>query len=101
MLVDQENIHMEKEYFKQIENNNFHNPGSSYLQIMKYYFEEKELVNKENDYQTWEAFIEKYFSPTVEMEVNIFENETLFYKIGNYKENIFQFISVLLNESSY
>ena len=82
MLVDEENIQFQEQQVKSIENNLFNNPGSSFLKLMQYYYDEKELNLQQTNLKTWENFIEQYFSTTVEMEVNIFENQNLFYRIG-------------------
>lgn len=83
MLVDEENVQIQEQEAKSIENIMFNKPGSSYLKLMQYYYDEKQLNSQPCNLKTWEAFIEKYFSTTVQMEVNIFENQNLFYRIGN------------------
>jgi len=83
MLVEEEsNIQLQEQEFKTVENLMFRNPGSSFLKLMQYYNEEKELNSKTTNLKVWEIFIDKYFSTSVEMEVNIFEKQELFYKIG-------------------
>lgn len=83
MLVEEENLQIQEQESKSIEKIIFDKPGSSYLKLMQYYYDEKLLNSEPCTLKTWEAFIEKFFSTTVEMEVNIFENQKLFYRIGN------------------
>jgi hypothetical protein len=83
MLVDEESILMQEQEAKSNENIFFNKPGSSFLKLMQYYYDEKQLNSQPCTIKTWEPFIEKYFSSTVEMEVNVFENQKLFYRIGN------------------
>jgi len=83
MLVEEESFLMQEQEAKFNENIFFNKPGSSFLKLMQYYYDEKQLNSQPCTIKTWEPFIEKYFSSTVEMEVNIFENQKLFYRIGN------------------
>jgi len=84
MLVDEDNLQIQEQDNKYMENLMFKNPGSSFLKILQYYYEEKQYNSQTKDLKTWELFIEKYFSITSEMEVKIFENQKLFYRIGNF-----------------
>lgn len=59
-------------------------PGTAYLRIMQYYTEEKEYNKLPNSFQTWENFIEKYFSEDVEMTVKVYDKDDLFYEISKY-----------------
>lgn len=90
MLVEEESIQIQEQESKSFENLMFTKPGSSYLKLMQYYHDEKQLNSQTCNLKTWEAFIENHFSTTVQMEVNIFENQKLFYRIGN--------IFILVNE---
>lgn len=87
MLEDEEILQNQSaempQEIKPVENNHFRSQGSALLRIMQYYEDEKETNQKTTNLKTWEAFIDKYFSESVFMEVNIFENQSLFHKIGN------------------
>jgi hypothetical protein len=82
MLEEDENLQIQEQEYRSMENLMFKNPGSTFLKIMEYYYEEKQYNYQATDLKIWELFIEKYFTTTVEMEVKIFENQKLFYKIG-------------------
>ncbi len=81
-ILQNQSAEMQQE-IKPIENNHFRSPGSTLLRIMQYYEDEKETNQKPTNLKAWETFIDKYFSESVVMEVNIFENQILFHKIGN------------------
>jgi hypothetical protein len=74
---------------KSINNEMLSHPGSAYLKIMQYYSEEKilNLQSRSNNLETWEKFCSKHFAPNLEMNVKVFEKDTLFYEIS-----IFYFI---------
>ena len=60
------------------------NPGSAYLKLMQYYFEEKKLNFLEGNIkiEIWEKFCSQFFAPNVEMNIKIFEKDSLFYEIS-------------------
>ncbi len=82
MWSDEENLQIQELEAKSTENILFNKPGSSYIKVMQYYYEEKQLNTQPCTLKTWETFIQKHFSTSIEMKVDIFENQKLFYRIG-------------------
>lgn len=77
------------------------NPGSAYLRIMQYYAEEK-MMNDKRQVETmdiWEKFISKYFSENVEMKIELFEKDKMFYEIS--KNSIYIIYTPYLSDSNY